>query len=93
MSYQMQKGGSVELPSLRTLLAIRKKVARVKFLRGDRFFCFISICPAGTRCGKVGFWLSCDRDVGQRRSNFVTTLFPASLLRQKSNIVMLFSIY
>ena len=48
---------------------------------GSEIFCLqnvffqLMIYQAGTRrCDNVGFWLPFGRDVGQRRSNVVTTL-------------------
>ena len=41
------RGGIADLPLLRKLLAIHRKVTRAKFLGSNAFFCFISICKFG----------------------------------------------
>ena len=40
----LNRGGIADLPLLRTLVAIRQKFPRAKFLGSDGLFCFCSIC-------------------------------------------------
>ena len=44
----LNRGGIADLPLLRTLLTIRQKVPRAKFLESDGLFCVISICKFGS---------------------------------------------
>ena len=44
----LNRGGIADLPFLRTLLTIRQKVPRAKFLESDGLFCVISICKFGS---------------------------------------------
>ena len=44
----LNRGGITDLPLLRTLLTIRQKVPRAKFLESDGLFCVISICKFGS---------------------------------------------
>ena len=44
----LNRGGIADLPLLRTLLAIHRKVPRAKFLGSDGLYCFSSICKFGS---------------------------------------------
>ena len=44
----MNRGGKADLPVLRILLAIHKKVLKAKFSKSDELFSFVGICKFGS---------------------------------------------